>query len=259
MEALSQWIADNMVLAVLVLTRVSTLLLALPAVGTGVPMRVRALLAITMTALLLPSVASTTDPESLPNIGNLIELSIAIAREGVIGLMIGATVQLLISGIQLAGEGIVGTSGMQLGDAVDPATQGSLPVPSKMIGLLVTSIMLIIGGHRMLLTALIDSFKALPAGRIVFHESMFDLILTQLSAGMAAGIRVAAPVIAALLLSNFVTGLISRTMPQINLFAIGLSLNAIALLMVTAMTIGSVGLIFQEELSLAASRLTELW
>jgi flagellar biosynthetic protein FliR len=76
---------------------------------------------------------------------------------------------------------------------------------------------------------------------------------------MAAGVRVAAPVIAALLLSNLVTGLISRTLPQINVLAIGLSINALAMLVVLALTIGSAGLIFQNELTTVALRLSRLW
>ena len=71
--------------------------------------------------------------------------------------------------------------------------------------------------------------------------------------------RVAAPVIAALLLSNLVTGLISRTLPQINVLAIGLSINALAMLVILAVTIGSVGLVFQEELATVASKLGSLW
>ena len=76
---------------------------------------------------------------------------------------------------------------------------------------------------------------------------------------MEAGVKVAAPVVAALLLSNLVTGLISRTMPQINVLAIGLSINALAMLVVLALTIGSTGLIFRRELAIAVERLNGLW
>lgn len=259
MESLAQWFVDHLVLAVLVMTRLSTLLVAMPAVGVGVPKRVRAFLAILLTVLLLPPVASATAVDSLPRIDNLIDLVIAVAREGLIGLLIGSTIQLIITGLQLGGEAITSTGGMQLGDAVDPTTSSSMPSVARMVGLLVTAVMLIVGGHRILLGVLLDSFEALPAGHVEFHDSMMTLVIDQLSAGMAAGMRVAAPVIAALLLSNLVTGLISRTLPQINVLAIGLSINAMAMLVVLALTIGSAGLIFQEELTAAAERLTRLW
>lgn len=259
MEFLSQWLVDHLVLGVLVLTRLSMLLMAMPAIGVGVPRRVRAFLAVLMTLLLLPPVAAQTPVDALPRIDHLVDLTIAVAREGLIGLLIGATIQLIVTGLQLAGEAISSTGGMQLGDAVDPTTSSSMPSMARLVGLLVTAVLLAVGGHRLILELLLDSFRALPAGNVTFHDSMLTLIVDQLTAGTAAGVRVAAPVLAALLLSNLVTGLISRTLPQINVLAIGLSINALAMLVVTALTIGSAGLIFQEELTAAAARLSGLW
>ena len=256
---LAQWMVDHLILGVLVMTRLSTLMLSMPAIGVGVPNRVRAFLALLMTILMLPPVANLTPPESLPSMDNLIDLVIAVAREGLIGLLIGATVQLIITGLQLGGEAITSTGGMQLGDAIDPSTRSNMPSIARLVGMMVTAIMLCIGGHRIMLQILLDSFRAMPAGDVRFDQSMMTLIVDQLTSGMVAGIRVAAPVIAALLLANLVTGLISRTLPQINVLAIGLSINALAMLVVLALTIGSAGLIFQNELAMAATRLGRLW
>lgn len=259
MESMAQWFVDHLVLGVLVLTRLSTLLMAMPAVGVGVPKRVRALLAIVITILLVPTIADVTPAASLPKIDNLIDLTIAISREALIGMLIGATIQLIITGIQLGGEAITSTSGMQLGDAVDPTSSSSMPSIARMVGLVVTAVMLILGGHRILLSVLLDSFSALPAGQVHFQDSMMELVVEQLSAGTAAGVRFAAPVVAALLLSNLITGLISRTLPQINVLAIGLSINALAMLVVLALTIGSAGLLFRDELALVAQRISQSW
>ena len=180
MDDLAQWMVDHLVLGVLVLTRLSTLLMAMPAIGVGVPRRVRAFLALLMTALVLPPVAEATSIDSLPQIDNLVDLTIAIGREALIGMLIGATIQLIITGIQLGGEAITSTGGMQLGDAVDPTTASSMPAVARLVGMLVTAIMLLIGGHRIMLGVLLDSFDALPAGHIVFHDSMMTLVIDQL-------------------------------------------------------------------------------
>ena len=63
-------------------------------------------------------------------------------------MLIGATIQLIITGIQLGGEAITSTSGMQLGDAVDPTSSSSMPSIARMVGLLVTAVMCDSGGHR---------------------------------------------------------------------------------------------------------------
>ncbi len=259
MQPIAQWLIDNLVLAILVLTRLSLLLSAIPAIGSGAPKRVLVFLAVTMTALLLPTVAAQHDPTTLPQLDNLPDLAIAIAREGMIGLLIGSTIQLIITGLQLGGELITSTGGMQLGDAVDPTTRSSMPALAKFVGLLVSAVMLSAGGHRILLGVLVDSYVALPPGNVSFHAPMLDLVVEQLTAGLTAGIRVSGPVVAALLLSNLVTGLVSRTLPQINVLAIGLSINALALLVVSAITLGSAGLVFQDELASAATKLAELW
>ncbi len=102
-------------------------------------------------------------------------------------MLIGATIQLIITGIQLGGEAITSTSGMQLGDAVDPTSASSMPSIARMVGLLVTAVMLMLGGHRILLSVLLDSFSALPAGQVHFQDSMMELVVEQLSAGTAAG------------------------------------------------------------------------
>ncbi len=258
MQWLSQWLVEHLLLGVLVMTRLSALLLAMPTIGSAIPKRVRVILAVLMTSLVLPSVAAQPTVQT-PAIENLIDLLIAVGREALIGLLIGATIQLIITGIQLSGEIISGSGGMQLGQSTDSATGEQIPTMARLVGLLVVAVMLAAGGHRLILNVLLDSFRELPPGQVVIGQPMLDLVIDQLTAGMIAGIQVAAPVVAALLLTNLITGLISRTLPQINVLAIGLSVNSLALLIVTALTIGSAGLIFQNELGRAAERLTQMW
>lgn len=255
---LTRLLEQNLLLVVLVLTRLSTLLMALPAIGVGVPMRVRALLALLLTILTVPVVAELSG-EQTPQAAHAIDLAILLAREAIIGILIGTTVQMVITGVQTAGEIVSATGGLQLGESLDPATHNPTPTMAQLIGLLVTATMIAIGGHRYVLSSLIDSFAALPAGEVRLHEPMMELVITQLGSSLAAGVRVAAPVVLALLLSNLITGLISRTLPQLNVLAIGLSLNAMALLAVAALTIGSASYLFRDEFSIALDRLALLW
>jgi flagellar biosynthesis protein FliR len=255
---LTELLEQNLLLVVLVLTRLSALLMALPAIGVGVPLRVRALLALLLTLLTVPVVAQL-DSGHVPQAAHGIDLAIMLAREAMVGLLIGTTVQILITGMQTAGEIISGAGGLQLGEAVDPVTRNSLPSMAQLIGLLVVATMVIIGGHRYLIASLIDSFVALPAGNVQLHQPMMELLITQLSNSLAAGVRIAAPVVVALLLCNLITGLISRTLPQLNVLAIGLSLNAIALLAVSALSIGSASYLFQDEFEQLLDRLALLW
>ncbi|MGV3484155.1 MAG: flagellar biosynthetic protein FliR [Planctomycetaceae bacterium] len=257
-DEITLYITKHLLLVILVMTRLSTLLMTLPAIGTGVPKRVRAMLAVLLTFLIAPTVVAM-DPEYSPLATSNVDLAILLAREGLIGLLIGSVVQILVTGVQTAGELMTGTGGMQLGDAIDPTTRASMPTLAQLIGLLVIAIMIGIGGHRLLIGSLIDSFDAMPPGRVELHESMLSLVVSQMTTSLGAGIRVGAPVVAALLLCNLITGLISRTLPQINVLAIGLSINALALLAVAALSIGSAGYVFQDEFAGTIARFEQLW
>ncbi|MEM6690033.1 MAG: flagellar biosynthetic protein FliR [Planctomycetota bacterium] len=257
--AASEWVGQHLVLGVLVLTRLGMVMMALPSVGGGVPRRIRALLALTATAVLLPTVAALPNSTDLPPIDSVIDLGVAIAREAAVGMFIGGTAQVLMAGLQLGGEFISGTGGMQLGDAIDPSTGANMPVIARLVGFLVTAIMLATGGHRLVLGLLLDSFQLLPPADVEIGATTIAMVVDQMGAAMVAGVRLAAPVVATLLLTNLITGLISRTLPQINVLAIGLSINAFAMLIVLAITIGSAGLLFQEELARAVASVRGMW
>lgn len=257
-DEVTEYFTKHILLVILVMTRLSTLLMAMPAIGVGVPKRIRAMLAVLLTFLIVPTVISMS-PDYSPRAANNIDLTLMLAREGLIGLLIGAVVQMLVTGVQLAGEIMTGTGGMQLGDAIDPTTESTMPTLAQMIGILVVAVMISIGGHRLLMTSLIESFQALPPGRVSMDDSMMSLVMSQMGISLAAGVRVAAPVVTTLLLCNLITGLISRTLPQINVLAIGLSINAIALLAVAALSIGSAGYIFQDEFANTVGHLSQLW
>lgn len=254
-DVLADYFGGPLILFLLVLTRLGVMLLAMPAIGSGVPMRVRAFLAIALALLLMPLIT----PHASPPIDSLLELTIAAAREAGIGMLIGLVIRLLVTGLQLAGEVASNSGGMQLGDSQDPEMRATVPTLARLIGLMVTAVMLTAGGHRMMIEALMDSFVAMPPGDVRFDVGMLELVVYELSSGMSAGIRASAPIVAAMLLTNLITGLISRTLPQLNVLAIGLNINALALMFVSTAAIASAGWIFRDELELAFERLQQLW
>ncbi len=241
---LSPLLQHYLLLCMLVLTRLSLMLASTPALGAGVPKRVRAFFAIALTVLIVPLMnhVDTTD------IRTMVDMGAALAREALIGLLMGMVIQLLISGLQIAGELANSTGGLQLGDSYDAQLRANVPVFSKLVGMLSVTVLLISGGHRELLDALLGSFATMPPGELNLNSNILDLLVHELSGGLIAGIRAAAPLLAAVLLANLLTGLISRTLPQLNLLAIGLNVNAITVLLVAFICIVAVGTVFEDEL-----------
>lgn len=254
-DALANFFGGPLILFLLVLTRLGVMMLAMPAVGSGVPMRVRAILAIALAMILMPLI----EPRySLP-VDSLLKLTVCAIREAGIGMLIGLVIRLLVTGMQLAGEVATNSGGMQLGESQDPEIRASVPTLARLVGLLMTAVMITAGGHRMMIEALMDSFVAMPPGDVRFEIGMLELVVYELSSGMAAGVRASAPIVATLLLTNLITGLISRTLPQLNVLVIGLSINALVFLIVSATAISAAGWIFQDELMHVFERLHGVW
>lgn len=257
--AVSNLTIANGLLVILVFARIAGMIIAMPSLLSLVSWRIRLVLVLAITAVVVPSLIGQAHPPSSGTVGGLVvNIIIACGREVILGMIIGGVVQLLVSGVQLAGELITSVAGLPIGPGGGDDPQ-SLPALSRLIGLLVTAVMLTAGGHRYLMSALMESFTGIAPGAVEVDATFIDLIVNQLTTGMSAGVRVAAPVVAVTLATQLLVGFISRTLPQINVFAVGLNLNVLAMLIVTAITIGSAGLIFQNELTEATRQLHELW
>jgi flagellar biosynthetic protein FliR len=248
-----QWLLHQGIIFVMIAARLGGLVFAMPMLAGGLPMRMRMFLVGAMTIVLVPTV-STGTPLDVTSLA-MVEIAIAVGREVIFGMVIGGVVQLLVTGIQLAGELISSVTGMQLAQSADPSTGQSVPHLSRLLGLLVTAILFTAGGHRLFIDALLNSFKKFPPMSVSIDQGTSELLIDHLSIGIESGLRVAAPVLACVLLTNLVVALISRSIPQLNVLAIGLNINVMAALVVFALTIGSTGLFFETELASAIARL----
>lgn len=230
-----------------VLARIGpVLLLAPPTRSSAVPMRVRAGIALGMAAMLTPIAFSAARP--MP--ADLLNLSIPLACEVLLGVLLGSVITLAISCLQIAGQSVGHLAGFDLATAVDPTSEEEMPVISNMLGWLALAILLLLGGHRALLECCLESYQRYPAGGVLFEQSWLDEFVLVVKQTFEIGLRAAAPLATTLLLANLVTGLLARTLPQLNILAIGFNVNALALLTLLCMSIGSVAWVYQQELAM---------
>ena len=228
----------------LVLTRVSGLVMTAPIFGTqGVPMRIRGLLAVALALLITPMFAGTSveDPGNLPN------YLVYLGGEAMVGLLIGIGITILFSGIQVAGQIISQLSGMALADVFSPGFDANVPLYSQLLFFVTMAVFVLIDGHRLVMAALLDTFYQIPPGAGGLSGSVTEVLTTILSQSFVLGIRAAAPIMTALLLSTLVLGLISRTMPQLNIIAVGFGLNSLVTLGGLFFAMGAIVWVFQEQ------------
>lgn len=237
--------ADQFLLFTLVLSRVGGLVATAPLFGaSAVPARVRALLAVALALLITPLQLGAV----VPSPANLPAYTLLLAGEAVIGVCLGLGVMILVYAMGLAGELVGYTGGLTISDVIDPASEENIPHLSRLMILVTLCVFLCIGGHRMVMAALLDTFQALPPGQCTAPQALCEAFSTLITQSFSLGIRAAAPAVTALLLATIALGLIGRTLPQLNVLAVGFGLNAMLTFAVLGLTVGTAVWAFHDEI-----------
>ena len=244
MALLETFLFNQFAVFTLVLARVGALVMSAPIFGSAaIPIRARALLTVAISLLITPLVL-TTPPE---NMTNLLVYARYLASEALIGLLLGFGITLLLSGIQLTGQIISQLGGTALADVFDPTLNTNLSVYSQLFYFITIAMFVLLDGHRLVMDALLDTYTWMPPGEAALGQTYVDVLTTLLSQSFLLGIRAAAPTMTALLLATLVLGLIGRTMPQINILAVGFGVNSLLTLGCLFTTLGAIVWAFPSE------------
>lgn len=213
-------------------------LLAAPIFGASfVPVQLRLVV-----SLALGMAAFNAQPFALPD-GGLATLSgfLFVAGEILAGLAIGFAVQIGFAAAMLAGEAIGNTMGLGFAAMVDPASGQSNPAVGQFLSLLTTFLFLAIGGHLILATIIVESYRALPPGNAWISSETINGIVLFGGHVFAAGLVVALPVGFALIIVQLIMGMLARSAPSLNLFAVGLPAALLTGMVLLAMSIPVMG------------------
>lgn len=245
----------KLILFTLVLARVAGLTLTAPIYGTSeTPLRVRVLLAAALALLVMPSQWNAT----VATPGGSVQYLVLLASEALIGACLGLGVLILIHGMTLAGE-IVGQScGLSIAEVFDPALDEEVPLFSRLMFLMAIAVFLCIGGHRMVMAGLLDTFRAMPPGGAQIPPALGDAFATLTSQSFALGVRVAAPAVTALLLATLILGLVGRTLPQLNVLSFGFGLNAMLAFAALGLTLGGAAWVLRDQIPVAMETILDL-
>lgn len=234
---------EQLLIFAAIVTRVGGLIATAPVLGASyAPMRIKAFLAVAISLMLTPVFWEYDFP--MP--GNTAALFVVMIGELLIGLSLGLGIKILFAGVQITGQLLGQIGGLSIADVFNPAFDDNVPLLSIVFDLVVLAVFLVIGGHRFLMAALLSTFTEIPPGIAAVDVNIVSVIRETLSTSLVLGVQAAAPGTVALLIGVLVMGVISRTLPQLNLMAIGFSLNTMLLMAFIMLTIGSVVWIFQD-------------
>ncbi|HEX6999675.1 MAG TPA: flagellar biosynthetic protein FliR [Gammaproteobacteria bacterium] len=197
--------------------RAGALLVAAPLYGARtVPVRVRLAFALVLAFLVAPSVTVPADAEPFALSGAWVT-----AREALIGAALGFLVQMLFAALAMGGEIVALAMGLAFASVADPDHGASVPLVGEYFVVIATLLFLAFDGHLALVALLFDSFTLLPPATTPFGAGGLWQVAAFGSAMFEAAVLVALPAAAALLLTGLCMGVVARSAPQLNVFAVG--------------------------------------
>jgi len=164
-----------------------------------------------------------------------------VLRELAIGLVAGMVLQIYFAAAVMAGDRIANTAGLGLAAQVDPTTGSQTPVIGQFFMLFLLAIFVAVDGHLVAIRLVLESYTLLPPGRPGTGLGFTDDGLAATDEMFRSAVRLMMPVVSVLILLNIVIGVITRSSPQLNIFAFGFPLTmtvTLLLLFVTATTLG---------------------
>ncbi|MEW6624286.1 MAG: flagellar biosynthetic protein FliR [Bacillota bacterium] len=149
-----------------------------------------------------------------------------VIKEVAVGLAMGFLAGMIFSAIRIAGELIDIQMGFAMASVLDPQTQFRTTLMGQFKYLVAMLVFIALDGHHVLIAALAHSYSVVPiAGADV--QPVLGLFFLKVFIGMfALAFKIAAPIIAVLVISDISLGLIARTVPQLNVFILGFPLKA---------------------------------
>jgi flagellar biosynthesis protein FliR len=214
--------------------------------GAAVPTPIRVLFALMLTLLIAPLQSGA----AVVTFRGWMDYTILLGGEALIGACLGLGVLVFMHGMTLAGELISQAGGLGMAEVFDPTLDESTPLFSRLLFLATVAFFFLLGGHRVVMAGLLDAFRALPPGHGL-PGSLAQGFVALMGQSFWLGVRAAAPAVTALLAATLTLGLIGRTLPQLNILAIGLGLNAMLALALFALTFGVMLWVFQDQVQTA--------
>lgn len=238
---------DKIQLALICLARVAAILGSMPIFGSSqVPARAKTILAIMLTVLIFPAVESTLPQASFTPVA----LGLLVANEALLGIMMGFIARLIFTAVEFGGTIVGYQMGFAAANVYDPQNQRQVSLLSQFQNVFAILIFLALDVHHMFIQVMVDSYHLLPPGLLDFSTGAVPFVMELTSRMFVLAIRFSAPILAVLLLSGLVLGILSRVFPQLNVFMLSFPINIGMAFVIIGLTMNLVVALLTREFSL---------
>lgn len=219
---LSQYIINNAENFILIFVRILGIFILAPFFGTkNVPTIFKIGLGFFTSFIIF----STTKNINI-DISNIFQYFIIVLSEFIVGLIIGLASMISFSAIYLAGQLIDYQLGYGIVNILDIHSDMQVPLMGNFIYILTLLLFMLTNGHHVLFVMLSKSFIMIPVGGVSLDLSGISEILTKMVSNMfILGFRISAPIILTTFLTDLTLSIISRTIPQLNVFMVGMPIK----------------------------------
>lgn len=233
---LSNFLATGILAFMLTFVRIGTAIMIMPGVGDSfVNTRVRLLIALGVSFVLFPLTAKYM-PDPVPSTLSLASL---ITMEFIIGLFFGTIARIFMMALDTAGMVISIQSGLGNAQIFNPAlsTQGS--IVGAFLSIFGILILFATNMHHLLFMGVLESYELFPVGAIPDTGSMAELMSRAVSQSFLIGVKLAAPFIVMTLMIYVGMGVLSRLMPQVQVFLLAIPVQILLAIMTLMLVLGA--------------------
>lgn len=217
----------------LIFLRISAFLLVLPFFSaTNFPVRMRVALAALSALLLAPNMPAFALTK-LPLFG----IIGVMAQEVAIGTLLGFVARMVFYAADLAGNIVATEIGLNLGTIMNPLSQAASPIPGSILFFLAAIVMLSLDLHHWVLIGFARTYDVLPMGLAHLNGDLFATVVKHSSKIFVTALQIAAPVLAVSFVVTVIFGVLSRAVPQMNVFQLSFSFRIAAGLAIFGFTL----------------------
>lgn len=184
----------------------------------------------------------------------IIPFTLLVVSELLLGMLLGLVARLIFTAVEFGATVIGFQMGFAAANVFDPSGQRQVALLSQFQNVFAILIFLAIDGHHVFFRTAVMSYELLPPGLIDFSGEAVPYLMRLASHMFAIGVQFSAPVLAVLLLSGLILGVLSRVFPQLNVFLLSFPINIGTGFVVIGLTLNLASTVIRREFDTLAER-----
>lgn len=249
-------IIQYLMMYLLPFVRVSSMMMALPIIGTQlVPGKIKLIFSLALTYI---AICSGNCNHIISSHISLFTLFYIVIAQILIGVLMGLVIHIIFQTFMMAGQIISMQMGLGFASLMDPQNGVSVPIVGQLYIMLATLLYLSMNGHLFVIGVLVDSFAQVPVTQIDLSSLQAEKFIELGSFMFSYGLKIALPAVVTILITNISFGMMTKAAPQLNIFTLGFSITLIAGIALIYICLSFIGTQFTEVSEKAHSTLVAL-